>query len=271
MGSGPSLISYGLPGISTQVCLTEKQLQAVQAISQQMSNNDFVSLDRVDSKKWMGLRKENGQVFLQVCNLYNKFNCRALIDVVTGALTVIKGVDYPDLNDQKDAEYVANWSVKHLKLSYLEKNIKFSRKIDVDQFAKKTYRCLRQYPFQDNDYHFRLNEVEERGTIDCDDFALSAWQKFQEQGIPAKIVIIEKPYSAAVGKHAACLYRTAEGWKWLDNQGMGQDVAEDPRTLPARIYKKDVSFVFIDVKNTWLIGEIDPNEEINENWLISQY
>ena len=108
--------------------------------------------------------------------------------------------------------------------------------------------------------------IDSGGALEWGDFALLAAVRLAGAGIENKIVIIERPEPSETRYHAICLYRTLEGWRWMDNGRLGEDTSAYWDRLPAIIYGEDVRFRVSDIRAEWL--DHAPNRD--SGWLISR-
>jgi len=121
-----------------------------------------------------------------------------------------------------------------------------------EKTAYKIYTYLMKFPFKDNDHHYRPEDVEKNGTMDCDDFSIYAYTLFKKAGIKSKVLLIRKPRYNRVPYHAMIIYKTDRGWMWMDNGDFGKHVEKDWCRLASLRYGRLVWFREIDVESLWL-------------------
>lgn len=102
-------------GISTIVALDPLQLEYVRQTMRDEAKAGFAPLARKDSSHWMGLERSRSIQLLRIRDAANEYNARLAIDLVSGRLTVLRGVDYRPFNDTEDAAITAFLAVGYLR------------------------------------------------------------------------------------------------------------------------------------------------------------
>jgi len=126
---------------------------------------------------------------------------------------------------------------------------------------------------------FLPGQLKDHHYMDCDDFALYAWQLFYENGHSPAILTILNPLKKgqpAVKNrdyHAICAYEDGGLWHSVDF-GPGfrsfRAAAPDISLLPALLYGQTVRYTRVNV-HFWRRGEKDPELQLTNTrkWLIS--
>ena len=102
-------------GISTILALDPVQLEYVRLTMRDDAKAGFALLSRKDSARWMGLERSRGVQLLRIRDSANEYNARVAVDMVSGRLTVLRGVDYRPFNDTEDAAITAFLAVGYLR------------------------------------------------------------------------------------------------------------------------------------------------------------
>jgi hypothetical protein len=93
-------------GLVTTVRLAPQQLEYVRLRAREAPGG-FVLLARRDEEHWMGLESRGGLQLLRIRDASNTYNGRLAVDMTSGALRVLRGVDYEPFNPAEDAAIVA--------------------------------------------------------------------------------------------------------------------------------------------------------------------
>lgn len=143
-----------------------------------------------------------------------------------------------------------------------------------DIAAEKIWNYLHQFFFYDNDIIATPDIVEKNRSLDCDDYALYAYVKFKEGGIPSKVIVIENPpgqnikYSTQF--HAVCVFRSGDNWRVMDYDSIRGFRERDWKKLPAMFYGRRVLYIEVDAEKSWLQGEQYYRMRNRDNWSWSE-
>mgnify|MGYP003593234672 FL=1 len=81
-------------GVRTDVTFSAAQRGYVSDMIRLLKGSDFHFVLRADARRWIGVGTENGRPAIYIHDESALYNCRALVNLKTGALTVLRGVDY---------------------------------------------------------------------------------------------------------------------------------------------------------------------------------
>lgn len=126
---------------------------------------------------------------------------------------------------------------------------------------------------------FLPGQLKGSGYMDCDDFALYAWNLFYKNGYTPSIYVILNPRkkSDPSGKkrdfHAICIYREGKVWHSVDFGPRFRSFragVPDPSLLPGMLYGRTVRYTTVNA-DYWRRGERDPDLNLLKTggWLIS--
>ena len=102
-------------GIRTDVTFSAAQRGYVSDMIRLLKGSDFHFVLRADARRWIGVGTENGRPAIYIHDESALYNCRALVNLKTGALTVLRGVDYDGLKKQQDARKTAEIAVEYFR------------------------------------------------------------------------------------------------------------------------------------------------------------
>lgn len=107
-------ISYEANPVALKTTVGASGLKYLGDMARLMKAKAFTFLQRKSSDQWMGLTRTAGGAILHIHDAPAAFNFRALVNLKTGQLTVLKGVDYRGFSRQDDADYAAHLAVNYL-------------------------------------------------------------------------------------------------------------------------------------------------------------
>jgi hypothetical protein len=120
------------------------------------------------------------------------------------------------------------------------------------EVAKAIRDYLTQFPYEKNDRYVLPEELEREGVLDDDDFALYAWRKFKNSGVPVKI--LQADYGS-VEPSVLCLFLDRDGWHTLTHdRGISVEYSQNWQGIPGLYYRRAVFFREVDVEKTWFKG-----------------
>ena len=102
-------------GVRTDVTFSAAQRGYVSDMIRLLKGSDFHFVLRADARRWIGVGTENGRPAIYIHDESALYNCRALVNLKTGALTVLRGVDYDGLKKQQDARKTAEVAVEYFR------------------------------------------------------------------------------------------------------------------------------------------------------------
>ena len=102
-------------GVRTDAAFSAAQRGYVSDMMRLLKGSDFHFVFRTDARHWIGVGTENGRPAIYIHDETALYNCRALVNLKTGALTVLRGVDYDGLRKQQDADRTAEAAVEYFR------------------------------------------------------------------------------------------------------------------------------------------------------------
>lgn len=102
-------------GVRTDAAFSSAQRRYVSDMIRLLKGSDFHFVFRTDARHWIGIGTEKGRPAVYIHDESALYNCRALVNLSTGALTVLRGVDYDGLGRQQDAQRTAEIAVEYFR------------------------------------------------------------------------------------------------------------------------------------------------------------
>ena len=102
-------------GVRTDVTFSAAQRRYVSDMMRLLKGSDFHFVLRTDARHWIGVGTEKGRPAIYIHDETALYNCRALVNLKTGALTVLRGVDYDGLKRPQDARRTAEIAVEYFR------------------------------------------------------------------------------------------------------------------------------------------------------------
>jgi carbonic anhydrase len=102
-------------GIKAAAVLPAAQKNYVAEMIRLLNGKDFSFIIRKDARHWIGVGTEKGRPTVYIHDESAGYNCRVLINLKTGAMIVLKGVNYDNLKKQGDADMSAAIAVEYLR------------------------------------------------------------------------------------------------------------------------------------------------------------
>lgn len=106
---------YKEGGVKASPSFTKAQCGYISDVIRLLHGKDFSFVIRKDAYHWVGVGTEKGRPMIYIHDQSRGYNCRARVNLATGAITVLRGVDYTDLKKQGDADRTASVATEYLR------------------------------------------------------------------------------------------------------------------------------------------------------------